>query len=1182
MKKKFAFAIILVITVLLSCAFVACDDGKETGQDEEGLTQRLVLPEFGGEKVSYDKAGILTELNNYAFTQTILPDIEIMLQDSKEVNAIVSQDNTAVKSYEEELNVTGFTYGGEFKVESGIVKYYYNTFYNIKDDVKIYTTQNVYIMLDGEQNIILYYEDEYTQVFYSLPDSDETKEFGFTQFPDLGDGVVLLKRMDEYHPFGKVASMEITLQAPQNWYDGFLNILYEAGYEDSPYAENYNGTDEKRHELIWVSGKNLYEAQLYAYRIGGNKMEVHCMIYNGADEIKNNTGNNIWFVYDEASYVYDCNIEQTQIDEQGNTERNLSGYTASISFNDSFISIQRYDFKDREVNAEYYDIDEKNCYLVVNRGNNKELNNYDNEQFAMYYYYKIDELTAQRANVTELKATGATQVFKGTTTLYEYTGKYYDIDNNIIDSSITFWKDENDIVYALESEVKYKDYEEKRSYQITRLLTECGGNQFENLPIAYEPVDLPYNIITDYYGKDVMLDEIQGASGYYVEYIEEISWDEYGAEIKEIVPKLFALGVSDEELSAHKAMLSQKYTQIDEDTWSLKVSAEKTCYLTLRYEYMQNGEQNLMYEFFEKYLIVPNIFKENGASAVEIEYEIYSHFGSVDRYLFVKKDNYFIIYNVADFTDTVEEDQEKFVSYNIRIAVKKTGEDSYCIVNSLNYEEIGRVLSLEEVIDRFSYYGYIFTFNSDNLVQNGSVEIYGTQAIVYENRDNTGNAFTRYAYSEKYGVLLQFEDILDGNWNYLMKTLSVGAYKESLKGAGVLPDKDDLYVYEMLHSSVSGETRTLKCEDFSIQEFESYLAKIENNGLYIYHYRTGIEYIAVSAIDRGYYYLNIMYYTKESRIEITENLALESQAEVMGIEMYLLKDNDVSVLGEGWYKTVSDSDSNGEIQHIEKEIYYSSSGIYSNGKWTFVSDERIYTVADTESEIGTLTFYNAERSDHYLLNEYLNDFYLGDFSVNYDYSAMVSDGMATIGAETLDGRECTTYSVFDNDNKLIRKMWVDNQTGIIFKRYGYTVIDDKENTSTYEYTTTLTLLSGQEAPKMPDYSTALFTNKIYSDSEWTDDMLISPSVVKAENFDSFEIAVYSDTLATFAFYGENVGLADNPEELPGYVSLGDGSTYRFYDEQTGESFTLNVNYGDNGYGIKILYIQIELNVSVIK
>lgn len=1182
MKKKFAFAIILVITVLLSCAFVACDDGKETGQDEEGLTQRLVLPEFGGEKVSYDKAGILTELNNYAFTQTILPDIEIMLQDSKEVNAIVSQDNTAVKSYEEELNVTGFTYGGEFKVESGIVKYYYNTFYNIKDDVKIYTTQNVYIMLDGEQNIILYYEDEYTQVFYSLPDSDETKEFGFTQFPDLGDGVVLLKRMDEYHPFGKVASMEITLQAPQNWYDGFLNILYEAGYEDSPYAENYNGTDEKRHELIWVSGKNLYEAQLYAYRIGGNKMEVHCMIYNGADEIKNNTGNNIWFVYDEASYVYDCNIEQTQIDEQGNTERNLSGYTASISFNDSFISIQRYDFKDREVNAEYYDIDEKNCYLVVNRGNNKELNNYDNEQFAMYYYYKIDELTAQRANVTELKATGATQVFKGTTILYEYTGKYYDIDNNIIDSSITFWKDENDIVYALESEVKYKDYEEKRSYQITRLLTECGGNQFENLPIAYEPVDLPYNIITDYYGEDVMLDEIQGASGYYVEYIEEISWDEYGAEIKEIVPKLFALGVSDEELSAHKAMLSQKYTQIDEDTWSLKVSAEKTCYLTLRYEYMQNGEQNLMYEFFEKYLIVPNIFKENGASAVEIEYEIYSHFGSVDRYLFVKKDNYFIIYNVADFTDTVEEDQEKFVSYNIRIAVKKTGEDSYCIVNSRNYEEIGRVLSLEEVIDRFSDYGYIFTFNSDNLVQNGSVEIYGTQAIVYENRDNTGNAFTRYAYSEKYGVLLQFEDILDGNWNYLMKTLSVGAYKESLKGAGVLPDKDDLYVYEMLHSSVSGETRTLKCEDFSIQEFESYLAKIENNGLYIYHYRTGIEYIAVSAIDRGYYYLNIMYYTKESRIEITENLALESQAEVMGIEMYLLKDNDVSVLGEGWYKTVSDSDSNGEIQHIQKEIYYSSSGIYSNGKWTFVSDERIYTVADTESEIGTLTFYNAERSDHYLLNEYLNDFYLGDFSVNYDYSAMVSDGMATIGAETLDGKECTTYSVFDNDNKLIRKMWVDNQTGIIFKRYGYTVIDDKENTSTYEYTTTLTLLSGQEAPKMPDYSTALFTNKIYSDSEWTDDMLISPSVVKAENFDSFEIAVYSDTLATFAFYGENVGLADNPEELPGYVSLGNGSTYRFYDEQTGESFTLNVNYGDNGYGIKILYIQIELNVSVIK
>ena len=183
---------------------------------------------------------------------------------------------------------------------------------------------------------------------------------------------------------------------------------------------------------------------------------------------------------------------------------------------------------------------------------------------------------------------------------------------------------------------------------------------------------------------------------------------------------------------------------------------------------------------------------------------------------------------------------------------------------------------------------------------------------------------------------------------------------------------------------------------------------------------------------------------------------------------------------------------------------------------------------------------------------------------------MVSDGMATIGAETLDGKECTTYSVFDNDNKLIRKMWVDNQTGIIFKRYGYTVIDDKENTSTYEYTTTLTLLSGQEAPKMPDYSTALFTNKIYSDSEWTDDMLISPSVVKAENFDSFEIAVYSDTLATFAFYGENVGLADNPEELPGYVSLGNGSTYRFYDEQTGESFTLNVNYGDNGYGIKIL------------
>lgn len=1179
MKRKFTFAIILITVVLLSCFFVACDDGKNPNEEE--TAQRLVLPEFSGEKVSYDKDGILTELNNYAFTQTIMPTITTMIQNSNEVSAFVSKDETAVVDYEKALKDSGFLFGDEGVVDGSLVKMYYNTFYAVENDEKIFTTQYVYIMLNDEGNVVLYYEDVYKQIVYKMPVAQDVAEFGFGQFPDIGDGEVIYSALDKYHPFGLVASVEVTVRAKKSWYDELLNVLYDAGYEDYARAETVNTPEEKAITLCFEKGKEFYQAELYAYAID-SEMEINCRIFSLTDEMESRSGKTVWYKYDKATVFYEENVSYIYKDSQKEPDES---YTASysISFDEDYITY-RIEHKNKDdVNIEYYDIAGKNSYGVVNRGHNRELINSQDYYHAFEYFNQFDKMYYLATGNYVMSATGVKKDFNGIT-LYEYKGKevFEEEVADVVSSSITVWKDENNVLFAVETEIEYQNTIEKRSCAITSVSTECAPNVYATLPLAYIAVPMPYDIITDYYGDDVMLDEIQGASGYYVEYIEKITWDDDGNEIRSIVPKLFALGVSDEELIAHKEKLSQKYTQIYENTWSLKVAPDKKCYLTLRKEYMQNNEINLLYEFSYEYLTIPDIFKVDYTSSVQIDYEIYDYFGDTERYLFIRKDDYFIIYNVADFTDTVEEWQEKFVSYNIRIAVKKTGEDSYSIVNSQYYDEIGRVLSLEEVIDIFSDYGDIFTFVKENLVENGSVEICSTQTTLYENQDKTGKAFARYAFSDEYGILLQSEDIINGNWNCCMKTLSVEAFDESFGGAGVLPDNKDLYVYEILHNSVSGETRTLKGEDFSFEEFESYLEKIQNNGLYIYDYWTGIENIVVSAIDRGYYYLNITYYTQASRIEITENIALESQTEIMGIEIYRLENNDVAVLGEGWYKTVSDSDSNGEIQHIENEIYYSPSAIYSDGKWTFLSDERIYTVADTESGIGTLRFYNAERSDYYSLNEYLNVFYLGDFSANYDYSAMVSDGMATIGAETLDGRECTTYSVFDNDNKLIRKIWVDNQTGIIFKRYGYTVIVDKDYTSIHEYTTTLTLLSGQEAPRMPDYSTALFTNKSYANSEWTDDMLISPSVVRAENFDSFEIEVYSDTLATFAFYGENVGLADNPEDLPGYVSLGDESAYSFYDEQTGESFSLNINYGDNGYGIKILYIQIELNISGIK
>lgn len=1159
MNKKTALLAIF-LCLALCCVFVACDGDPEDPQEGP---QKIELPQFEGEKTDFDKVGILEELGKQEIDQTIADEIKNTVEAADEINAFVSSDSVAVESYEQSLKDKGFVFMGEYSTDGTLAKLYSYTVKQEGEDSNVYITQAVFVVVSGDSYYVLYYEDSYTEPVYQLPTAEELARFDIAGLPDKGEGKVVYCGVDEYNPFGLVPSLEFRfLTDEEDWFDRAVQAMTNSGYivdVDETPDPSYRSVS-----LIKEEGKNLFVADMHFQddsadeQHEGKSYYVEMRVFDRVKESEITTGKTIWSAYEQATYTYERVGTSVTYPDPDNAETSEYRYVTNVRFNDRFMIFEER-LDNKEPNAEYYDIAAKQAYWIVNYGHNREADNNDpGSAFQCFFWH--DDLANYGVQVVNKKQTGNTRELDGIT-LYEYSGEYVNgEEEDAVVTPATVWQDENGIVFGVQMRTIHDDGStDDFSIQITSFSASCDDvNEYASLPEAYAPVALPYDEMREYYG--VAPDAVDGADGYYIVYMEQYDWDNDGNEIRELVPQLFALGVSESEFAAYKAMLSQKYTQRSDNSWEIALSVEDTLVLSLDYQYFQGERMELCFSYAREHYDLPEAI--GSEASVMMKYSFVDIWGETREFIFVREGNTMFLYDRAEFSENER--------YDLMFGIERIDTNEYEYFDGYRTET--RILTAKQVASELAQYGE-FGFAIDGMQDAGPAVVNGVDVRIYEIVEGE-QVYARFAYSEEYGVVVRAERNLHGDGIMtVMQAQSVGQFDRAFAGTEVLPDGEGL-LRSVSYGTSDGTVREWIFPAASADALDAYRNKLVDNGKHIFF----TSDISVYATDREYYLVEAFHYGDE--LVVTEKLSDVPLTEIWGTEIYRTGTKDLTVLGEGIYTVTVQRTTDGQEEPVSvDEIIYTEGGVYSQGNWTVSRDDGTVTITGNES-VGTLSLYSAVTNDG-TLKDHLNAI-MGEFSSGYDFAAMLQAGLVFEGTDTVDGKVCKTYT-YSVDGVASKIFWVDEQSGFTVKYYQRNVDSDKGIVE--EYTYSFAFSASANLPTVPDFSGMAIAGVEYAASEWEDSYRVSPSVPQATGFDSFVLSVYAG-MAELIFYGDDVALAVDPMTVSGYELIEESlfntefgeSSIRVYnfDNGEGEVFTLRVEDGYGEFGERRLIMAVQL------